>query len=218
MTDTLRRADLGLRRVLAGTTQALAGAPLAGVVLGCGFCYGAVMGSFGGDSGRQLVYSGVKVPLLLLASFAISMPSFFVLNTLLGVRQDFAEVRRAILGSQAGLAIVLAALAPYTALWYASWEDYNAAVLFNALMFALASFTAQVLLRRAYRPLVARSRQHQRLLRVWLLLYVFVAIQMAWVLRPFVGAPGVPAQFFRDEAWGNAYVVVGRIMVRAVTR
>ena len=42
------------------------------------------------------------------------------------------------------------------------------------------------------------------------MLYVFVAIQAAWVLRPFVGAPGLPASFFREEAWDNAYVRIFR--------
>jgi len=37
-----------------------------------------------------------------------------------------------------------------------------------------------------------------------------VAIQMAWVLRPFIGSPGNPAQFFRAESWGNAFVILGR--------
>ena len=29
---------------------------------------------------------------------------------------------------------------------------------------------------------------------------------MAWVLRPFIGSPSSPVNFFRREAWGNAYV------------
>jgi hypothetical protein len=181
----------------------------------CGLFYGAVMGSFGGVIGErvwQIVFAAVKVPLLLLTTFAISLPSFFVLNTLLGVRADFAEALRALLSSQAGLAIVLAALAPYTVLWYASFASYPGAILFNALMFAVASGTAQAMLRRSYRPLVARSSQHRRLLRLWLVLYSFVAIQLAWVLRPFIGEPEQPAQFFRADAWGNAYVVLGRLL------
>jgi hypothetical protein len=43
-----------------------------------GLFYGAVMGSFGGVTGPralQPVYSGVKVPLLLLVTFALSLPS-----------------------------------------------------------------------------------------------------------------------------------------------
>ena len=41
-----------------------------------------------------------------------------------------------------------------------------------------------------------------------MVLYVFVAIQLAWVLRPFIGSPNVPTRFFREDAWSNAYVVV----------
>src|SRR4051812_23796376 len=129
---------------------------LTAVLLGCGLLYGAVMGSWGGlegDHWLQVVYSAVKVPLLLLATFALALPSFFVLNTLLGLRADFGVVLRGLLASQAGLTVVLAALAPYVLLWYASFTDYDAAVLFNGAMFAAASFTAQGLLRRAYRPL-----------------------------------------------------------------
>jgi len=37
---------------------------------------------------------------------------------------------------------------------------------------------------------------------------VFVAIQLAWVLRPFIGDPSRPTTFFRETAWGNAYVKI----------
>jgi hypothetical protein len=86
-----------------------------------GLAYGAVMGSYGGWGGDrlwQVAYSAAKVPLLLLVTFALTLPSFFVLNTLLGLRADFPTVLRGIVAAQAGVAVVLAALAPYTALWY----------------------------------------------------------------------------------------------------
>ena len=35
-------------------------------------------------------------------------------------------------------------------------------------------------------------------------------IQMGWVLRPFIGRPDSPVELFREESWGNAYVVVAR--------
>ena len=114
------------------------------------------MGTFGGVRGEralQLLYSGLKVPLLLLVTFGLSLPSFFVLNTLLGVRDDFARALRALVATQAVLTIVLASLAPFTALWYASSGAYRPAILFNAAMFAVASFAAQGLLRRWYAPL-----------------------------------------------------------------
>ena len=108
--------------------------------------------------------------------------------------------------TQAGLTIILASLAPFTLFWYVSGDNYQAAILFNALMFAVASISAQFLLYRSYRPLIANRPVHLKLFRIWLILYAFVGIQMGWVLRPFVGDPSKPVQFFRQGAWGNAYV------------
>ena len=95
--------------------------------------------------------------------------------------------------------------------WYASSTDYHTAILFNGLMFGIASFGAQVILRRSYVPLIAGNPRHRVLLRVWLIFYVFVGIQMGWVLRPFVGDPANPVEFFRAEAWDNAYVIVAKM-------
>ncbi|MBN2579468.1 MAG: hypothetical protein JXB10_10790 [Pirellulales bacterium] len=180
-----------------------------------GMCYGAAMGGFGGLSdGRiwQVVFSAVKVPLLLLAASLIALPSFFILNTLFGLRRDFAEALRALVATQAGLAVILASLSPLTLTWYASSADYAAALHFNSLMFAAASFGAQILLRGYYQPLIRRNRRHAVMLWSWLLIYVFVGIQMGWILRPFVGSPGTPVQFFREGAFSNAYEVVFQLM------
>jgi hypothetical protein len=173
--------------------------------------YGAVMGSFGGR-GLQAVYSAVKVPLLLAATVGLSLPSFFILNTLRGLRADFPSAVRAVVASQAGVTVVLVSLAPVTAFWYTSTTGYQAAILFNGLMFGVASVAAQAPLHRAYRPLVARDPRHRALVRVWLVLYAFVGVQMGWVLRPFIGDPAGPVQFFRPGAWDNAYVIVARMV------
>src|SRR5688500_9310417 len=98
-------------------------AELALLVVLFGLAYGTVMGTYAGPQGprvTQMAYSAVKVPLLLLLTFAISLPSFFVLNTLLGVRDDFGEAVRALVATQAALTIVLASLAPFTGVWYVS--------------------------------------------------------------------------------------------------
>ena len=182
-----------------------------------GGVYSAVMGSYGGARLLQMLYSGIKVPLLFTATFLLSLPSFFVINTLFGIRRDFPESLRALVATQAGLTIVLAAFAPFTVLWYVSFGSYDAAKMFNLFMFAVASISAKKLLRQFYQPLVERDPRHRTLLRVWLVIFAFVGIQMGWVLRPFVGNPLAPTQFFRDEAWGNAYVEVFQTLWRTVS-
>ena len=193
---------------------------LVAVGLGGG-CYGAVMGGFGGlgvDRAVQIVYSAAKVPMLLLATTIIAAPSFFVLNSLLGLRNDFGAAFRAVLGTQAAIAIILAALAPYTAVWYLSTTDYHEATTFNALMFAIASIAAQWQLRRRYRALEAKNRRHAQMRRIWVVLYAFVGIQMGWFLRPFIGDPARTPTFLRGDAFGNAYVVVAETVWQALAR
>ncbi len=176
-----------------------------------GMAYGAVMGTFGGIEPSQflhIAYSAMKVPILLFTTFALSLPFFFVINTLLGLRDDFGDAIRALASAQAGLTIVLASIAPITVFWYVSVPDYSTAVLYNAFVFAVASFAAQIILRRHYAPLIRRNPAHRSLMWAWLVIFAFVGIQMGWVMRPFIGKPGMPTRFFRDEAWTNAYVAV----------
>jgi hypothetical protein len=196
---------------------------LVGILLLSGLVYGAVMGSFRALAAQpqwlpQIVYSAVKVPLLLVATFVISLPSFYVLNSLLGLRQDFNQAVRALVAAQSGLAVILCSLAPLTLVWYASSADYRDALLFNGGMFAAASFAAQWLVRGYYRPLVARHRRHGWLLWCWLVVYTGVAIQMAWLLRPFIGSPDRPVQFLRDNPWDNAYEYVAHLVWHALAQ
>jgi branched-subunit amino acid ABC-type transport system permease component len=118
--------------------------------------------------------------------------------------------------AQASLTLILASLAPFTLTWYASTDAYAPAVLMNAAMFGLASLAAQLVLRRLYEPLIARNPRHRTLLRAWLVLYAFIGIQLGWVLRPFIGHPGSEVRFFRQGAWGNAYIEVWHLIGQAM--
>lgn len=210
------RVDGLLRRELWALETAAIGTLLA-IIQFFGVVYGGVMGSYAGFSDRlwlQPIFAAIKVPLMLLATFAVSLPSFFVLNTLLGLRRDFAYALRAIIATQAALAIVLASLAPLTGFFYISGVGYSMAVALNGVMFAAASFSAQLVLRDYYRPLIARNRAHLWMVRIWAVLYAIVGIQMSWILRPFIGDPTSRVEFFRHERLENAYVIVARLVWR----
>ena len=130
---------------LGQTTRLPVSGILAILIVLFGMLYGGIMGTYGGVDGRriwQVVYSAAKVPILLFATFGLSLPSFLVINTLLGLRDDFGHVVRALMSTQAGLTVILAALAPFTAFWYVSGSHYQPAILFNGAMFAVASISA----------------------------------------------------------------------------
>lgn len=194
------------------------------ILLVCGPIYGIAMGAYAYVVGArsftaqvpQLIYSGVKVPMLLGMTVAIAMPSFFVLNSLMGLRDDFGEALRAIVSAQAGLAVILVSLFPLTLFVYASLANtpanHSTAVLFNAAMFGLASVSAQVLLRYYYKPLVSRDLRHRWMIRIWIFVYAFVGIQAAYTLRPFIGGPNAPPEFLRSDSFQNAYLAILRIV------
>ena len=194
------------------------------IVLVSGGCYGSVMGCYAAvanqrawsDQWVQMLYSGSKVPLLILATLLAALPSFFVLNTLVGLRHEFRESLKAIVLAQAGLVIILVSLAPITLFVYVSVspmpQGYTLAVLWNAFAFGAASILAQLLLRRNYRQLIRQNPKHRWMVRVWIFVYAFVGIQMAYVLRPFIGSPGDTISFFREDPFENAYVRVLRLI------
>jgi hypothetical protein len=221
------RAARSVDDFLRGRGRFAVGAPPSGrtrsllaFIVVCSAFYGMVMASFGALApGRlhNMAYVAVKMPLLILGTTAICLPSYFVVNAVAGLRDDFAEAFHAILATQACVTVGLASLAPVTAFFYYCSRDYSNAVLFNADMFTVAALGAQVVMRRYYAPLIGRAPAHRRMLWFWFLLYAFVGIQMGWLLRPFIGDPRVPVEFFRSDFWGNAYVVIIRLVRRFVT-
>lgn len=178
--------------------------------------YGAVMGSYSLDSAErcwQILFAAVKAPLLLFATGVLCLLPYFIINTIVGLRDDFRAAIHAVLGGQAGLSISLAALAPLTRFWYFSESSYRAALLFNAGMFTLATLAGHAVMLRYYNVLIRRNRRHRIMLTLWICMYAFVGIQMGWLLRPFIGSPNSPVAFFRENAFTNAYVVVARLVL-----
>ncbi len=188
------------------------------IVLAASGLYGAILGSWsaGGDGRFALIpYSAIKVPLVVLATTCVCLPGYFVLSTVLGLRSDFPIALSAIAAGQAGVALALASLAPLTRVAYISGIGHNQALVLAAAMFALATLAGAAVMLRRYRPLLAKTRRHRLMLGAWVTMYIFVGIQMGWMLRPFVGTPGMPVTFLRQEPLSNAYVAVANIVVQS---
>jgi hypothetical protein len=190
-------------------------ATLLAILVAAGAVYGFVMGLGGGRLLQGLI-GAVKVPLLLEATTALCLPSHYVASTILGLRDDFPAALRGILASQAAMAVALLSLAPLLPVLHASGVGYDGVTLWNGVFFLVSALASQVVLARHYGRLVRRNPRHRVTWALWFILYVFVAIQLAWVLRPFIGDPTLEPRFFREDAWDNAYVRVARLIGRAL--
>ena len=191
-------------------------AEVASVVL-FGSVYGIVMGAHGEARLLQMVYSGLKIPLLILSSFLLTLPAVCMLQWFLGLHHDLGRTIRTLMRMQVGVAVFFAAMAPVVAFLYVSGISYWLALIVNVLVFGLGSLYGFMLLRELQRDLVARDARHRWCIRAWVGLYAVVVIQMAWMMRPFVGDPTLATEFFRGGQWDNAYLVVGELLLRTMS-
>jgi len=57
-----------------------------------------------------------------------------------------------------------------------------------------------------------------RVLLAWLAGNLFLGSQLSWILRPFIGSPNLPVEFFRDTALrGNFYENVFHSLMQILT-
>jgi hypothetical protein len=55
------------------------------------------------------------------------------------------------------------------------------------------------------------DRRAQRVFNIWTIVFALVGAQMSWVLRPFIGSPGMPFHWFRHQE-GNFFIAVFRAL------
>ena len=176
--------------------------------------YGCCMGSFG-IFGRaepeywRVVASGIKVPALFLLTLAVTFPSLYVFNTILGTKLPFGQLVRLLTSAMSVLNAVLASLGPIVAFFSATTTNYSFILLLNVVVFAISGAFGVVFLFRMLQrdhgpvaeddaPISTRSSVGA-VFYIWLLAFGLVGAQMGWVLRPFVGSPFLPFTWFRPR-------------------
>ena len=215
MTTTLTRADGALRALLRPDAPAMALPKLAILVALSGAIQGAIMGSyalFNGGSPLFIVWAAFKVPLFLGIAAGLCFPALRVLYYLVGLSDEFGPTIRAFAAAQAAFAAILAAMAPFVLVFYASGLSYRGAIMLNLVLFALAGISAQGVARSRLQSLLARDTRHLKLWMTGFAIWAFVAVQLAWNLRPFIGSPIAEIEFLRPDAFSNVYLGLWKIL------
>ena len=71
---------------------------------------------------------------------------------------------------------------------------------------AFSGVTGNIALFRLLADLGGSRYTAGRILGAWLLGNMFLGCQLSWIMRPFIGSPGLPVAFFRPDAFhGNFY-------------
>ena len=171
--------------------------------------YGAVMGS--SHSLWQTLSATMKLPILFLATLFICVPSLYFFSLLFGSNQSLRQSLAVILTAITVTSILLLSCAPITLFFLLTTSHYQFFKLLNVAIFAISGLMGVVFLYQGIKVVSGSETEgagsRKFVLIAWMFVYAFVGSQMAWTIRPFIGAPGSPFELFR-QLGGNFYANV----------
>lgn len=167
----------------------------------------------------QVVATVLKVPALFLLTLLVTLPSLYVFNALVGSRLTGPAVLRLLVAALAVTLAVLASFGPIVAFFSVTTPSYPFMVLLNVVVFTLSGllglgFLLQTMQRlssdAAEAPAATGTtgalervpgsvlgRNVKKVFICWVVVFGLVGAQMSWVLRPFIGSPDRPFEWFR---------------------
>ena len=190
---------------------------IAAIVVGSGL-YGAAMGSW--RDGWQALYNAIKLPLVILLTALGNGLLNGMLAPLLGLNLGFRQSLVLVLISFALASLILGALSPVAlfVVWNTPpliassrlWSlEYGFLQLTLAVFIAFAGILGNVRLLPLLRQWTNKPAVARKVLFAWLAGNLFLGSQLAWILRPFIGAPNLPVEFLRATAFhGNFYETI----------
>ncbi|MFX1577921.1 MAG: zinc ribbon domain-containing protein [Promethearchaeota archaeon] len=112
------------------------------------FIYGASMGLYSG--GLQIFYTALKIPLLIFLTLYICLPTFYVLDSLLGGALSFRQMLLILLAGFSIMATILMAFLPVSVFFLLTTADYTFVVILNVAIFALGGLGAIIYFLQGY--------------------------------------------------------------------
>ena len=178
-----------------------------------GALYGAVMGVYAG--GVQILFDAMKIPMLLLIALFVSLPTYYVLNGILGGELSLRQMAVLFMVSVTVMAIMMIAFLPVTLFFTLTTPErtfatYAFTVLLNVLFFALAGLTAVSYLLNGFSRIHGENKRWVPAMMIGSLVLAFVGTQLAWVLRPYFHVSWV----FLAPPSGNFYIALFELIVR----
>lgn len=198
------------------------------IILGAG-SFGAALGCW--RAPEQALFAAIKLPLIMLLTAAGNGLLNAMLAPLLGLQIAFRQSFLSILTSIALAAAILGAMSPLAVfvIWNAPplqidsshWTDANnsathaGVLLLLVVTIAFAGIAANLRLLQLLRHLAGQRATAWRVMLAWLAGNLFLGSQLSWIMRPFIGSPGLPVQFLRADAFnGNFFETVFRSGLR----
>jgi hypothetical protein len=185
------------------------------ILLGCGL-YGVSVGLW--RSPLQSAFTGLKFPFLIFLTCAGNGVLNGVLGQLMGTGLSFRQTAMVIMLSFTLAAMILGACAPlafFVLLSAPALESaergtgHSVILLFHVSIIAYAGLVANYRLLQLLEYLSPSRRVALSTLCAWVAGNLLLGTQLSWIMRPFIGTPGLPVEFWREHPLrGNFFEAV----------
>ena len=179
------------------------------VIVGLSIFYGIVMGSY--NSFLQAVVSGLKIPSLLMFALFICFPAFYVIQYMLGSKMTISQMVSTILAGFVVFTTIMASFAPIIIFFMITGNNYAFLKLLHVAIFSFSGFFGMRTIMEALKFSCDKKNVYPKIgitvFKIWIVIFAFVGMQLAWNLRPFVGAKEMSFELFREKE-GNFYLAV----------
>ena len=176
--------------------------------------YGSTLGLW--HSPTMMLYTSIKFPLVVIGSTFIVTGLNWLLAQLSSSGLQFKQILALTLSAMALMSWILLALLPIivffllTSAGTASGKEeiqlaHNSVLLLHVCCIGSAGTVGVQSLWQGILELASEQCNHSTLLLGWLASFAFVGCQLSWMLRPFIGSPFYPVQFFRADAFNRNF-------------
>jgi hypothetical protein len=149
----------------------------------------------------------------------ICSPTLYFFNLIFGSNQSLTQNFTLILTAITVTGVLLLSFTPIVLFFLLTTNSYQFFKLLNVGVFTVAGFVGVRFLSQGMGVVSAAgdegSRARRTVVRLWIIVYAFVGSQMAWTLRPFIGAPSMDFELFRQlggNFYGNIMASIGEIL------
>jgi len=171
--------------------------------------YGIVMGSYNGF--LQSLVTGIKVPCLIFLSLLICFPALFVIQYMIGSTMTLSQMANIILSGFFVFSTIALSFAPIVIFFMITSDNYAFLKLLHVAIFTFSGiFAVKTIISGLSYSCEKKNiypKLGMRIFKIWIVIFAFVASQLAWNLRPFVGSRDLPFELFRERE-SNFYVAV----------
>ena len=173
------------------------------------FVYGIVMGSY--HSVLQSIVAGIKVVALFLCTIIICFPSFFVIQQVLGSKMTFRQMIIIILSGFVLTSAIALSFSPVVVFFQVTGGNYHFLQLLHVAVFLFSGVFGMRLMIDALKYACDKKNIYPQIgvsvFRIWIIIFAFVGIQLAWNLRPFLSDKNEDFKLFRKYE-GNFYTAI----------